>query len=149
METVLLIGVQASGKSTFYKERFFQTHVRINLAMLRTRHRERRLIETCTETRQPYVVDKTNHLKEQRAWYIELARVAGSRVVGYYFKSALAEAIRRNKARSGKDCVPTKALLGTYARLELPRFDEGFDTLYYVRMSPPSGFSVEAWNDEI
>lgn len=30
MEAVLLIGVQATGKSSFYKERFFNTHIRIN-----------------------------------------------------------------------------------------------------------------------
>lgn len=31
MEAVLFIGMQASGKSTFYRERFFSSHVRINL----------------------------------------------------------------------------------------------------------------------
>jgi predicted kinase len=29
MEAVLFIGIQASGKTTFYRERFFDTHVRI------------------------------------------------------------------------------------------------------------------------
>ena len=33
MEAVIFIGIQASGKSTFFKERFFNTHVRINLEM--------------------------------------------------------------------------------------------------------------------
>ena len=36
MEAVLFVGLQASGKSTFYRERFFRTHVRINLDMLKT-----------------------------------------------------------------------------------------------------------------
>lgn len=40
MEAVILCGIQASGKSAFYSERFFHTHVRINLDMLRTRRRE-------------------------------------------------------------------------------------------------------------
>lgn len=31
MEAVIFIGLQASGKSSFYKERFFSTHVWINL----------------------------------------------------------------------------------------------------------------------
>jgi predicted kinase len=34
METVILIGIQGSGKSTFYRERFFDTLVRINLDLL-------------------------------------------------------------------------------------------------------------------
>ncbi|MEN3294973.1 MAG: hypothetical protein V7642_4226, partial [Burkholderiales bacterium] len=40
MEMLLFIGIQASGKSTFYKERFFDTHVRISMDLLRTRNRE-------------------------------------------------------------------------------------------------------------
>ena len=43
MEAVILIGIQGSGKSTFYRERFFDTHVRINLDMLKTRQREKLL----------------------------------------------------------------------------------------------------------
>ncbi|MCB9352743.1 MAG: ATP-binding protein, partial [Lewinellaceae bacterium] len=31
MEGILFIGIQASGKSTFYKERFFNSHLRISL----------------------------------------------------------------------------------------------------------------------
>jgi predicted kinase len=44
MEAVILIGIQGSGKSTFCRERFFNTHIRINLDMLKTRHRERYLV---------------------------------------------------------------------------------------------------------
>jgi len=47
MEAVLLIGIQASGKTTFYRERFFDTHIRISLDMLRTRERERVLMNAC------------------------------------------------------------------------------------------------------
>jgi predicted kinase len=32
---ILFIGLQTSGKSSFYKERFFQSHVRIDLNMLK------------------------------------------------------------------------------------------------------------------
>ncbi|HWE94100.1 MAG TPA: hypothetical protein VG269_09070 [Tepidisphaeraceae bacterium] len=39
MEAVIFCGVQGSGKSTFFRERFFDTHLRLNLDMLRTRHR--------------------------------------------------------------------------------------------------------------
>ena len=60
MEALIFVGLQASGKSTFYKERFFTTHLRINLDMLRTRHRERLLIGACLEAKQPFVVDNTN-----------------------------------------------------------------------------------------
>jgi predicted kinase len=39
VEAVILIGIQGSGKSTFFKEKFADTRVRINLDMLRTKNR--------------------------------------------------------------------------------------------------------------
>jgi hypothetical protein len=44
MEMVLFIGIQAAGKSSFYLERFFRTHVRVNLDMLKTHYREDLLV---------------------------------------------------------------------------------------------------------
>ena len=37
-EAVILIGIQATGKSEFYKNKFADTHMRINLDMLKTRN---------------------------------------------------------------------------------------------------------------
>ncbi len=87
MEALLFIGLQAAGKSTFYRERFFTTHVRISLDLLRTRHRELRFAELCAETRQPFGVDNTNPTRVERQVYIDLAKQAGFRVIGYYFQS--------------------------------------------------------------
>jgi len=49
MEMVLFIGIQASGKTSFYRERFFRTHVRVNLDMLKTRGREELLINASVQ----------------------------------------------------------------------------------------------------
>ncbi|MEO1133121.1 MAG: ATP-binding protein, partial [Cyanobacteria bacterium J06639_1] len=57
MQAIIFIGIQASGKSTFFAQKFADTHVRINLDMLKTRHREKCLLETCLEIGQPFVVD--------------------------------------------------------------------------------------------
>ncbi|MEM9193954.1 MAG: hypothetical protein AAGF12_32565 [Myxococcota bacterium] len=50
----------------------------------------------------------------------------------------------RNRLRKGPERIPDKGVLGTYARLELPRRDEGFDALFFVRMTN-DGFDVEEW----
>src|SRR4051794_30435117 len=126
MEAVIFAGAQASGKSTFYKQRFFETHVRINLDMLKTRHREDLLLRACLEGKQPFVVDNTNPTKEARARYIDLARASGFRVVGYYFQSRMSELIRRNNLREGKARVPVQAIGGTLKKLQVPGLDEGF-----------------------
>jgi len=142
MESVLLIGLQACGKSTFCRERYFHTHIRINLDMLKTRHRERRLLETCIQTRQRFVVDNTNPRREDRQRYIVPARKAGFTVIGFHFQSPLADAIERNRLRPETERIPEKGLRGTYAQLETPTLDEGFDALYCVELRRPSGFTI-------
>ncbi len=97
MEAVIFAGLQGAGKSTFYQERFFATHLCISLDMLKTRHRERRFLQTCLETRQPFVVDNTNPTRAERQVYIEAARQAGFRVIGYYFQSKIEGCKRRNE----------------------------------------------------
>lgn len=143
MEAVIFVGIQASGKSSFYRERFFNTHLRINLDMLKTRHREQLLLHACIEAKQPFVVDNTNPFVEERAKYIELARSSGFRVVGYYFRSQPKEALARNNQRMGKARVPDKGILGTYKRLRVPTTEEGFDELYLVYIDETGCFIVE------
>lgn len=149
MEAVIFVGIQATGKSSFYRKRFFDTHVRINLDMLKTRHRERLLVRACIEARQPFVVDNTNPSVEERARYIEPARSAGFRVTGYYFNSTVSEALARNARRTGKARVPEKGIFGTRKRLQVPNLEEGFDELCYVWIDDAGSFIVEEWSDEL
>ena len=149
MEAVILIGIQASGKSSFYKERFFDTHVRINLDMLKTKHRQRVLLEACLAGKQPFVVDNTNVTAEMRSYFIDPAKAAGFRVVGYYLRSDVRGGLSHNSQREQRARVPNKGLLGTYKQLQLPSREEGFDALYYVRINDAGEFVVEEWLDEV
>lgn len=149
MEAVILIGIQASGKSSFYKERFFDTHVRINLDMLKTKHRQRVLLNACLKGKQPFVVDNTNVTAEMRSYFIAPARAAGFRVLGYYLRTDVSVSLSRNSQREERWRVPDKGLLGTYQQLKLPRREEGFDALYYVRINEAGDFVVEEWVDEV
>ena len=135
MEAVIFIGIQGSGKSSFYRERFFNTHVRISLDMLRTRHREELLFRACLAAKQPFVIDNTNPLPSDRARYIPEARNAGFRVIGYHFETSLKDAMRRNNQRAGKEKIPAVALAGTLNKLQAPGFQEGFDAIYKVTVS--------------
>ena len=148
MEAVILVGIQASGKSTFYKQRFFDTHVRISRDLLRTRGREVLLMRACLEGRQPFVVDNTSVTAEERARYIVPARAAGYRVTGYFFRTEPRAAIARNKLRQGKAVIPVPGILGTYKKLEEPRPKEGFDALYTVTLTPANEFVVEPFTAE-
>ncbi|MCB9857443.1 MAG: ATP-binding protein [Phycisphaerales bacterium] len=148
MDAVILIGIQASGKTSFYRERFFDTHVRISLDMLRTRHREASLMQACLDMRQPFVVDNTNPTAADRKRYILIARDHGFRVVGYYFQSRIDDCRRRNERRAPGHVFPDRGLRGTHSRLVLPGRGEGFDEIFYVEMTP-QGFKVSEWSDEV
>jgi hypothetical protein len=50
---------------------------------------------------------------------------------------------------TGKARIPDKGILGTHKRLRVPRLEEGFDELYYVRMDGTGCFLVEEWSDEL
>lgn len=149
MEAVIFVGIQAAGKSSFYKHHFFNTHVRINLDMLKTRHRENILFQACLTAQQPLVVDNTNLLVAQRAKYIESAKAVGFRVIGYYFAANPIDAMRRNQARTGSQRVPDAALFGAHKQLQPPTFQEGFDQLYRVELTAAHEFHVEAWPHDV
>jgi predicted kinase len=149
VEAVILIGIQGAGKSTFYRGRFRDTHVHISLDKLKTRHCERTLLASCLNERRPFVVDNTNPSRSDRQAYISPARQAGYRVTGYYFQSRVEDCERRNRQRSEAEQIPLLGLLGTAGRLELPRYDEGFDELHYVRIGDDGQFVVEDWLDEV
>lgn len=149
MQATIFIGIQATGKTTFYNDRFINTHVRISLDLLKTRHREREFLTTCLRTRQSFVVDNTNPTIEDRKRYIDMVKDAKYEVIGYYFESKIQDAITRNDQRTAKQRIPVKGVLSTYQRLQLPSYKEGFNKLYYVYTVEGGTFKVEEWTDEI
>jgi len=142
MEAILFVGIQGAGKSTFFRERFFDTHVRINLDMLKTRRREELLVKACLDGGQAFVVDNTNPLPADRLRYIGPARAAGFRVIAYFFEVTLREAMQRNNLRSGKQQVPAPAVVAAFKKLVAPTAEEGFSEIYSVRIDAQSGFIV-------
>ena len=148
METVLFCGIQATGKTTFFKEKFFKTHIRISLDQLNTRSKEQKFIDTCVSTRQRYVVDNTNPTKEDRARYISVAKANKFKVIGYYFQSRLHDAISRNSMRTGKENIPEVGIRGTYNKLEIPSWEEGFDELFFVEIENNT-FKIKEWENEV
>ena len=143
MEMVLFIGIQATGKSSLYLERFFRTHIRINGDMLKTRHREELLVRACLEGKTAFVVDKMNLTRTDRAAYIGPAKAAGFRICGYVFDSDLAAAIQRNARRDSTERVPEPGVRRASKTLQVPSLSEGFDQLFLVRMDGRGGFATE------
>lgn len=142
---IIFIGIQASGKSTFYQNRF-KDFVHINLDELHTRNKENLLLKECVENGTSFVVDNTNPTKADRVKYILAAKEHGYTVKGYYFRSSISESVERNSYREGKARVPDRAIAATHNKLVLPDYDEGFDELYYVHMEN-GDFHVQVWDE--
>lgn len=134
MEAVIFCGIQGSGKTTFYKERFFRTHLRLSLDLLHTRNKEAQFLQTCFATYQRFVVDNTNPTVAERQRYIKAAKAARFKPVGYFFDTGVSEAIDRNSQRRGKELIPIAGIKGTFKKLQLPTYSEGFEELYLVRI---------------
>jgi predicted kinase len=148
VELVIFVGLQASGKSTFFRERFAATHAHVSKDLFRNnRNRNRRqaqLIEAALGKGVSVVVDNTNPTVEDRMSLIRLGRRFGAEIVGYYFDSTSRQSIGRNRQRAGADQVPDVALYATAKKLERPAYREGFDELFSVRMTSDSDFDVRA-----
>lgn len=135
MEAVIFIGLPASGKTTFYQERFFRTHVRIGLDLLKTRDRCEQLLHACLQSGQRLVVDGRNIAAAERQPWIEQARASRFQVTGYYFRACLADCLQRNGSRSQGERVSYACLLAQAGQLEPPQWTEGFDRLHDVSLA--------------
>lgn len=151
VEVVIMIGLPASGKSTFYRQRYASTHALVSKDLFpnaRNRAaRQERLIEEALVAGRPVVVDNTNPTVEDRAAIIAAARRHGARVVGHYFATPLVDALARNAGRVGKARVPDRGVLAIAKRLCRPSLDEGYDELSCVRLVD-GAFTVEPWRPE-
>ena len=142
MEAVILCGLQGAGKTTLYRDRFLDTHVRISMDLLRTRAREGELLEWCLRTHTRFVVDNTNPSAADRARYVEPARTAGFRVIGYLVDADTHEALARNAGRTGRARVPDRGVADAARRLIRPTPEEGFDELWHATVAP-DGWRIE------
>jgi predicted kinase len=149
MELIIFMGLQASGKSTFYRLHFAATHAHVSKDLLhnnkRPGRRQMQLIEEALQAGQSVVVDNTNPTPLDREQLIRLGHEYGAEVIGYYFETSVRESLERNKSRLGKARVPDVAIYVTAKKLVPPSYMEGFDRLYDVRITENSSFEVRAW----
>jgi predicted kinase len=152
VELVILIGLQGSGKTTFYRTFYADTHVLVSKDRLRNNRRPQRrqmqLIEEALQQGRSVVVDNTNPTAEDRTPLIEVARRHGAEVVGFFFDSRLEDCLERNRRRTGRERIPDKALFIAFSRLKPPAPADGFDRLYRVSLCGEGGFAVEEFGQE-
>lgn len=138
-ELVILMGLQASGKSTFYRERLTETHTLISKDLLRNNTRpERRQAQLMAEALaagRSVAVDNTNATVAERAALIALGRRYGATITGYWLRSTVGASLARNRQREGHARVPDVAIFARAKQFQSPTLAEGFDTLYTVSIA--------------
>jgi predicted kinase len=152
VELAIFVGLQASGKSSFFHTRFEATHAHVSKDLFRNNknpnRRQQQLIEAALQAGGSVVVDNTNPTVQERRALILLGREHGARIVGYYFDAPVRECLDRNRQRMGKARVPDVALYAAAKKLVRPSYSEGFDEIYRVRVTGTSTFEVHAWTDK-
>jgi predicted kinase len=137
-ECVILVGLPASGKTTFYRERFAASHDHVSKDLMRNNRRPQRrqeqLLAAALAEGRSVVIDNTNASSAVRAPLISVARANGAQVIAYFFQSEAGDALRRNRAREGRARVPDVAIFATRKALVPPSYAEGFDKVFDVRI---------------
>jgi predicted kinase len=143
---VVLVGLQASGKTTFYRQRLAATHLHVSKDTFpnarRPQRRQLRMIEEALSAGRDVVVDNTNPSPAQWAPIILAARAHGARVVAYWFPPDLDASLSRNAARVGRTRVPDVGLYATIKILREPGPADGFDEVHTVGFDGNGGFDL-------
>jgi predicted kinase len=151
-ECVIFVGLPASGKTTFYQQRFSATHRHISKdhwpSASNKEARQAALISAALSENAPIVIDNTNPSISERASVVALARAHGARIIGYYFTATTREAVGRNRGREGKERVPDVAIFTKAKHMSAPTAAEGFDELYAVTIRDDGSFDVRVRGDE-
>ena len=147
MEIIILIGLQASGKSTFYRTQFADTHEHISKDRLSRSKNQKQAerIERAFQEQRSVVVDNTNVTVQDRLPLIDVGRRYNATIISYYFQPDVSSSRTRNMQRAGKAQVPDKAIFITAHKFEPPSYAEGFDTLYYVGIEKNSTSENPVW----
>ncbi len=147
-DLAVFVGLQASGKTSFYRAHLAATHVHVSKDLMphnrRRQARQRELIAEALAAGRSVAVDNTNPTRVDRVPLIEIARAHGAGVTGYVFLTTVDDAIARNTTRTGRAQVPLVGILSTAKRLETPTADEGYDALFSVELRD-GAFLVQPW----
>jgi predicted kinase len=147
VDLAVLVGLQASGKSTFCRRHLMDRHVlvskdRFPRGARGKQARQMRLVEEALAEGRSVAVDNTNPSPDEWRPLVEAGHAHGALVTAYWFPPDPAGSMRRNAVRPGRERVPDAGVRATLARLRHPTPADGFDAVFEVRFDGRGGFTV-------
>ncbi|MFI0805795.1 AAA family ATPase [Streptomyces echinatus] len=147
VDLAVLVGLQASGKSTFYAQALSDRYELVGKDLFprgarNKQGRQMRLVVGHLAAGRAVAVDNTNPSAEEWAPLLEAAHAHGSTATAYWFPPDVAGCLRRNAAREGRHRVPDVGVLATLKRLRRPSPADGFDAVHEVRFDGRGGFEI-------
>jgi predicted kinase len=141
-ELIVFVGLPASGKTTYFRRTFADTHQHVSKDMMprsaNKDKRQRELIVEALASGRSVVVDNTNPTVASRAPLLEMARHHGARTVAIEFEAEVRECVAMNRLREGMAKVPNVAIFTAAKKFQKPSLDEGFDEVRVIRALPPA-----------
>jgi predicted kinase len=138
-EAIVFVGLQGSGKTTYYHQHFAASHEHISRDVQKTSERELALFRDCLAGKRCFVLDDTNATRAARAVFVREAKAAGFMLRAYFFDTPVRTAIGRNNHRKDKKPIPVPAILRVGKGLQPPSVEEGFEEVQVITPEPEGG----------
>ncbi|MET9511872.1 ATP-binding protein [Streptomyces flavidovirens] len=147
LDVAVLVGLQASGKSTFYEQHLSGRYTLVSKDLFprgarNKQQRQMRLLQEALTAGRPVAIDNTNPSPQEWGPLIALGHAHGATATAYWFPPDVTGSLRRNAARQGRDRVPDVGVFATLKRLRKPSLADGFDTVLEVRFDGHGGFEA-------
>ena len=135
-EAIIFIGLQGSGKTTYFMNHFAASHAHVSRDIQETAEREMAFIRECLRSGRSFVVDNTNATRAARAQYIREAKGAGFTVLCYFFDTPVRTAIGRNNHRRIRSRFPSQRSCAVRSGWSRRRGKRGLTVSGRSRQSP-------------
>ena len=129
---VIFMGPHRSGKTYYFNWHYAGKFIHIHSDGGQNKSEEQKLIQECLDKGVDFVIDNTNETKAGRAVYIQSAKAAGYRIIGYLFSTQISDHYEPFDRNYRPEQLFAKIMPADFSRIELPDYTEGFDELYTV-----------------
>jgi bifunctional polynucleotide phosphatase/kinase len=138
LKMIILVGLPGSGKSTLALQ--LPDYNRICQDLLGNRKDCESAAKRFLSQGKSVIIDRTNISKEQRRYFINIAKDFNAKVYCIFFRIPMVECIKRVKERKGHKTIPSgtpdskiEEIVNKFSNsLEAPEWIEGYENIHII-----------------